>query len=42
MKEAVTIKAGNFIQTIVDFVIVAFAIFMMVKAMTNFTKRNLL
>jgi large conductance mechanosensitive channel len=40
LKEAVTLKAGNFIQTVVDFVIVAFAIFMMVKAMTNLNRKK--
>jgi large conductance mechanosensitive channel len=40
VKEAVTLKLGNFIQTVVDFVIVAFAIFMMVKAMTNLSKKK--
>jgi large conductance mechanosensitive channel len=39
-KEAVTIKYGNFIQTLVDFVIVAFAIFMMVKAVMNLSKKK--
>lgn len=39
-KEAVTLKIGNFIQTVVDFVIVAFAIFMMVKGMTNLNRKK--
>ena len=36
---AVTISYGTFINTIIDFVIIAFAIFMVVKAM-NFAKRK--
>jgi large conductance mechanosensitive channel len=39
-KEAVTLKYGNFIQTLVDFTIVAFAIFMMVKAVMNLTRKK--
>ncbi len=35
LKEAVTLKIGNFLQTVVDFLLVAIAIFMMVKAITN-------
>ncbi len=33
--EAVAIKYGTFVNTVLDFVIVAFAIFMVVKAMNN-------
>ena len=40
VKEAVSLKLGNFIQTVVDFLIVAFAIFMMVKAVTNLGKKK--
>ena len=40
LKEAVSIKVGNFIQNVFDFIIVAFAIFMMVKAMTNLSKKK--
>ncbi len=40
-KEAVTLKLGNFIQTLVDFAIVAFAIFMMVKGVNKLTKKNI-
>jgi len=40
LKEAVTLKIGNFIQTVVDFLIVAFAIFMMVKALANLTRKK--
>jgi large conductance mechanosensitive channel len=39
-KEAVTLKYGNFIQTLVDFTIVAFAIFMMVKAVLKISKKK--
>lgn len=38
--EAVTINYGNFIQTVVDFLIIAFAIFMVVKAMNNAKKKE--
>ena len=37
---AVTIKYGVFIQTVVDFLIVAFAIFMVVRAMNNMKKKE--
>ena len=37
---AVTINYGAFIQTVVDFVIIAFAIFMAVKAMNNMKKKE--
>ena len=37
---AVTIGYGKFIQTMVDFLIVAFAIFMAVKAMNNMKKKE--
>ena len=40
LREAVTLKIGNFIQSVVDFVIVAFAIFMIIKAFTNFSKKK--
>lgn len=33
--QAVSINYGNFIQTTVDFLIIAFAIFMMIKAMNS-------
>ncbi|MEE9356089.1 MAG: MscL family protein, partial [Methylococcaceae bacterium] len=36
---AVVLKYGNFLQTVFDFVIVAFAIFMAIKAM-NSAKRK--
>jgi large conductance mechanosensitive channel len=37
---AVTLKYGAFIQTVVDFVIIAFAIFMVVKAMNTLKKKE--
>jgi len=38
--EAVTMRYGVFIQTVVDFVIIAFAIFMVVKAMNSMKKKE--
>ena len=38
--EAVTINYGIFINTVVDFIIVAFAIFMVVKGMNNAKKKE--
>ena len=37
---AVSINYGNFIQVTIDFVIIAFAIFMMVKAMNSAKKKE--
>ncbi|MRX28575.1 large-conductance mechanosensitive channel protein MscL [Kangiella sp. HZ709] len=37
---AVTLNYGNFIQTALDFLIIAFAIFMMVKAMNSMKKKE--
>lgn len=37
---AVSINYGNFIQTTVDFIIIAFAIFMVVKAMNSMKKKE--
>ena len=37
---AVTINYGIFINTIIDFVIIAFAIFMMIKAVNRFQKKK--
>lgn len=39
-KEAVTINIGNFIQTIIDFTLVAMAIFFMIKLMNNLNKKK--
>lgn len=38
--EAVTLRYGMFIQTVVDFIIIAFAIFMVVKAMNSVNKKE--
>jgi len=38
--EAVTLNYGAFIQTVVDFLIIAFAIFMVIKAMNNMKKKE--
>jgi large conductance mechanosensitive channel len=37
---AVTLNYGAFIQTVVDFIIIAFAIFMVVKAMNSMKKKE--
>jgi large conductance mechanosensitive channel len=37
---AVTINYGAFIQTVLDFVIIAFAIFMVIRAMNNMKKEE--
>jgi len=37
---AVTLNYGNFIQQVVDFVIVAFAIFLLVKGMNSLKKKE--
>jgi large conductance mechanosensitive channel len=37
---AVTLNYGTFIQTVVDFIIIAFAIFMVVKAMNRMKKKE--
>jgi large conductance mechanosensitive channel len=39
-KQAVAISYGNFIQTTVDFLIIAFAIFMMIKAMNSLKRKE--
>lgn len=38
--EAVTLNYGAFIQSVVDFVIIAFAIFMVIKAMNSMKKKE--
>ncbi|MEI7830498.1 MAG: large-conductance mechanosensitive channel protein MscL [Prolixibacteraceae bacterium] len=38
--QGASLNYGNFIQVTVDFVIIAFAIFMMVKMMNRFMKKN--
>jgi large conductance mechanosensitive channel len=37
---AVTLNWGNFVQTTFDFMIVAFAIFILIKAMNNLKKKE--
>ena len=37
---AVTLNYGSFVQTVVDFLIIAFAIFMVIKAMNNMKKKE--
>ena len=39
-KAAVTLNYGRFIQSVVDFVIIAFAIFMVIKAMNSMKKKE--
>lgn len=39
-KPAVTLNYGLFINTVIDFIIIAFAIFMMIKAMNNLKKKE--
>ena len=38
--EAITLRYGSFIQTVVDFVIIAFAIFLVVKAMNRLKRKK--
>ena len=38
--EAVTLNYGNFIQQTVDFLIIAFCVFLLAKAVMKFTKKN--
>lgn len=38
--DAVTIKYGMFINTVIDFIIIAFAIFMAIKAMNSLKKKE--
>ena len=37
---AVTLNSGSFIQTVIDFIIIAFAIFMVIKAMNSMKKKK--
>jgi large conductance mechanosensitive channel len=39
-KEAITINIGNFIQNVIDFTLVAMAIFFMIKLMNNLNKKK--
>jgi large conductance mechanosensitive channel len=38
--EEVAVRYGSFFQTILDFIIIAFAIFMVIKAMNNMKKKE--
>ena len=40
MKEAVSLKLGNFIQALVDFTIISFSVFMLVKGVTRMSKKK--
>ena len=40
VKEAVTLNYGNFIQVTIDFLIIAFAIFMMIKMMNSMNRKE--
>ena len=40
LKEAVNIRLGSFIQALVDFTIIAFSVFMIVKAVTRMNKQK--
>jgi large conductance mechanosensitive channel len=40
VKAAVTLNYGNFLQSTVDFLIIAFAVFMMVKLMNQLNKKE--
>ena len=40
IKAAVTLNYGNFLQTTVDFLIIAFAVFMVIKLMNQLTKKE--
>lgn len=40
LADGVTIKYGLFVNTVIDFIIIAFAIFMMIKGMNRFKKRE--
>ena len=40
IREAVSINIGNFIQTIIQFLIIAFSIFLFIKLLTRFRKKE--
>ncbi|MCX6248710.1 MAG: large-conductance mechanosensitive channel protein MscL [Bacteroidetes bacterium] len=40
LKEAVNLRIGNFIQTLVDFSIIAFSIFMVIKAVARLKEKK--
>jgi len=39
-KDPVTVNYGNFVQTLVDFLIVAFVVFLMVKAINSMKRKE--
>lgn len=41
VSQAVTINYGNFIQVTIDFIIIAFSIFMMIKLMNSLNKKEI-
>ena len=40
LKEAITLNWGSFVQTTVDFFIIAFCIFLLIQAMNSFRKKK--
>jgi large conductance mechanosensitive channel len=40
LKEGVALKIGSFIQTIIDFLIIAFSIFMLIKGMNTMSRKK--
>src|SRR3989338_2349391 len=40
VRSAVTLNYGNFLQALVDFTIIAFAIFLMIKALNSFRRKE--
>ncbi len=40
VKPAVTLNIGNFIQTVFDFIIIAFSIFLVIKAVNTFNRKK--
>ena len=40
LKEAITLNWGSFVQTTVDFFVIAFCIFLLIKAMNSFRKKK--
>lgn len=40
VKEAIELNWGNFVQTTVDFIIIAFCIFLIIKGMNSFRKKE--
>jgi large conductance mechanosensitive channel len=41
VSQAVTLNYGNFIQVTIDFIIIAFSIFMMIKLMNSLNKKDI-